>query len=427
MVRPVKCPLAVLAAGLCLAALAPHTQVHANDGLNTGGGAAPGPSSEGTAAVTHGKLVAGAGGTYLPITPENLAPTGPDRRSPLDVPPAAPNPQGMSCPAVHVIHLGPGAPGPVGGILEFLVIHPRFTKNAAGGYDGADPAFGYDVPNAIPPGGDATAIAPGSPATAANIAGQVISVTAYLHVLGTWVDARPVPPYGGSCQGAQFTFGAPLIAGDAAAPAPPQSVLQTPPFPTGPTLVAHISQSWTIGSVETLPGSDRTSRTFVHIPTCVWTRSTVPAAPEPFHALTETIDDGYVVFLLYDVVVMPGPVTWTWGDGLSTTAPGPVEAGPTSFPAYDPSTQHWSDPCAVSHAYGSVSAGATITAAETFTMTITVSWSDGVTVHTEPVPCDPVSGGACRLSIGAAQGWQSGPHPVDQIEPVPFSPPSPTP
>ena len=23
-------------------------------------------------------------------------------------------------------------------------------------------------------------------------------------------------------------------------------------------------------------------------------------------------------------------------------------------------------------------------------MTITVSWSDGVTVHTEPVPCDPV-------------------------------------
>ena len=416
-----------LAVGLCLAALAPYGPAQADGGPNASATGTPGPSSDGTGAVTHGRLVAGAGGTYLPITPNDLVPTGPDARSPLDIPPAAPNPQGMTCPAVHVLHLGPGSPGPVGSILEFVAIHPHFTKNSAGGYDGSDPAFGYDVPDAVPAGGDPTATAPGSPATAANIAGHIVSVAAYLHVRGTWVDARQVPPYGGSCQGAQFTFGAPFLEGDAPAPAPPQSVLQTPPFPTGPALVARLSRSWTIGTVETLPGSSSTSRTFVHIPTCAWTRSTVPAAPAPFHALTETLDGGYVVFLLYDVVVTPGPVTWSWGDGLTTTAPGPVEAGPPGVPAYDPSTQRWTDPCAVSHAYESVSTGETITAAERFTIAITVSWSDGVTVHTESVPCDPVTGGACDLSVGADQGWRSGPHPVDQIEPVPFAPTSPTP
>ncbi len=231
-----------LAVGLCLAALAPYGPVQADGGLNASATGTPGPSSDGTGAVTHGRLVAGAGGTYLPITPNDLVPTGPDARSPLDIPPAAPNPQGMTCPAVHVLHLGPGSPGPVGSILEFVAIHPHFTKNSAGGYDGSDSAFGYDVPDAVPAGGDPTATAPGSPATAANIAGHIVSVAAYLHVRGTWVDARQVPPYGGSCQGAQFTFGAPFLEGDAPAPAPPQSVLQTPPFPTGPALVARLSR-----------------------------------------------------------------------------------------------------------------------------------------------------------------------------------------
>ena len=58
---------------------------------------------------------------------------------------------------------------------------------------------------------------------------------------------------------------------------------------------------------------------------------------------------------------------------------------------------------------------------------ITVSWSDGVSVHTASVPCNAATGGPCTLTIGPAQGWQSGPHPVDQIEPVPYIPPSPSP
>jgi hypothetical protein len=81
----------------------------------------------------------------------------------------------------------------------------------------------------------------------------------------------------------------------------------------------------------------------------------------------------------------------------------------------------------VSHNYADVSPGVTITATETFTVTITVSWSDGVAIHSEPVACDAATDGACRLTLGPRDGWQTGPHPVDQIEPVPYQPPSPTP
>jgi hypothetical protein len=165
----------------------------------------------------------------------------------------------------------------------------------------------------------------------------------------------------------------------------------------------------------------------VHVPTCVWTDSTVPAAPDASHALTSTVVDGYTLFLLYDVIVTPGTVAWNWGDGTTSIAPGPMERGPATLPTYNPSSQRWTDPCAVSHAYAAVSAGATITATETFTVSITVSWSDGVATHVQPVACDAASGGACRVTLGPDDGWLTGPHPVDQIEPVPFQPPSPTP
>src|ERR1035438_6906377 len=66
-----------------------------------GPGNPPGPSSQGTGALTHGKLVAGAGGTYLPIIPAGIAPGGSDPRNPLQIPPPGPNPQGMTCPNAH--------------------------------------------------------------------------------------------------------------------------------------------------------------------------------------------------------------------------------------------------------------------------------------------------------------------------------------
>jgi hypothetical protein len=255
----------------------------------------------------------------------------------------------------------------------------------------------------------------------------VIAVTALLRSRGTWQDAQPVAPFGGSCVGATFSFSTPYLAGDLVPPTPPGSVLSTPPFPTGTNLVAALTGAWTIGSVDTLPGPGPTARTFVHIPTCAWTQSDVPTVAAPFHALTATRVGGYTFFLLYEVTVTPGPVMWRWGDGTSTSFVGPVEHGPASLPVYEPSTQRWTDPCQVSHAYATVSAGNTVTATETFTISISVSWSDGVAVHTQPVTCDPATGGACRLTLGPGDGWQSGPHPVDQIEPVPFAPPTPTP
>ena len=408
-----------------LIAVFPATVV-ASGGGGGGGGSSPGPSSEGTGALTHGKLVAGAGGTYLPITPTDITPGGHQPRNPLQIPPPGVNPQGMTCPESHLFHLGPGSPSPGGGVVAVIAFHPDFTKNSTGGYDGNDSRFAYAVSGAIPSGGNAGDIAPGSLATAANVTGHVIAVTGFLRTRGTWQDAHTVAPYGGSCQGAAFSFSPPYLAGDAPPPVPPTSVLQKPPFSTGSTLLASLTRSWTIGQIATLPGTGSTARTYVHIPTCAWTDSNVPAQPVPVHALTTTIVDGYTLFLLYDVTVTPGSVAWNWGDGTTSTAPGPIEHGPGSTPAYDPSTQRWSDPCAVSHRYAAVSAGAVITATETFTITITVSWSDGVAVHTEAVACDALSGGACRLTIGAGEGWQSGPHPVDQIEPVPYQPtPSP--
>ena len=410
------CALAVVVALMPAAVV-----IAAGGGGGSGSGSEPGPASQGSGAVTHGRLVAGAGGTYLPIIPADIVPLGPELRNPLETPPAGANPQGMTCPASRRFHTGPG------GVVLVITIQPTFTRNATGGYDGADARFGYAIANAIPPGGDPTAVTPGSPATAANVAGHVIAVTAFVLKRGTWQDAQPVAPYGGSCQGTMFSFSTPYLAGNAPSPVPPASVLRTPPFPTGADLVTGLTKSWRVGAVETLPGASPTSRTFVHIPTCAWTDSSVPVAPDPFHALTTTVVGGYTLFLLYEVTVIPGTVAWSWGDGTSTIAPGPVERGPAQLPSYDPGTQRWSDPCGVSHEYAGISAGATITATESFTVTITVSWSDGVAVHTLPVACDAASGGACSLTLGPADGWQSGPHPVDQIEPVPLQAPSPTP
>jgi hypothetical protein len=402
-------------------ALMPATAVIAGGGGGGGQGSQPGPSSEGTGAVTHGKLVAGAGGTYLPILPVDITPSGSDPRNPLGIPPPGPNPQGMSCPESHLFHVGPGSPSPGGGVIAALSIHPGFARNSDGGYNGYDAQYGYSITEAIPAGGNAADTAPGSLATAANVDGHVIAVTAFLRTRGSWVDAQPVAPFGGSCQGATFSFSPPYLAGSAPPPVPPTTVLNNPPFPIGADLVTALTKSWVVGAIDVLPGGDATSRTFVHIPTCVWTDSTVPVAPVPYHALTTTVAGGYTLFLLYDVTVTPGPVAWSWGDGSTSIAPGPVEQGPAVLPSYEPSTQRWSDPCAVSHNYAHVATGATITATETFTATITVSWSDGVAVHTMPVACD-AGGGACQLTIVPGDGWQSGPHPVDQIEPVPYQP-----
>ena len=119
-----------------------------------GVGAGPGPSSQGTGALTNGQLIAGAGGTYLPVTPGDIGSSGGDPRNPLAIPPPGPNPQGMSCPETHLFHVGPGSPTPGGGVLAVISIHPGFTKNVTGGYDGYDGKFKYAVPDAIPAGGD---------------------------------------------------------------------------------------------------------------------------------------------------------------------------------------------------------------------------------------------------------------------------------
>lgn len=393
------------------------TQVRA---LDNGNGSPPKPISTGSAGILNANLEAGAGGLYAPIGPGEAPTPRQDPRNPLTVPPP-PNPQGKSCPDNTAFHVLPGPRGP-GGIIRVLTIYPNFTRNARGGYDGSDAAFGYNQPNAVPPGGDPNKTQLGAKATAAALPGHVLGVSAWITTLGTWQDASPTPPYGGSCVGAQFDFGPPFIAGNAPPPAPPWTVLSHPPFGTGPQLLAQVTRLWRIGQVAVMPGAAAVTPTYVHIPTCAWLDSNVPTGTALFHALTSTISAGVTLFLLYNVSVIPGGVTWDWGDGTRSSTGVPPEHPPSLLPSYDPTAQSWTDPCTVSHRYAAVSSGRTITATETYTVSIKVSWDDGVAIHSASVPCDTTTGGACALTIGAAEGWISGPHPVNQIEPVPYFP-----
>ncbi|MBV8527240.1 MAG: hypothetical protein JOZ75_02890 [Candidatus Dormibacteraeota bacterium] len=200
-------------------------------------------------------------------------------------------------------------------------------------------------------------------------------------------------------------------------------MVNAPPFGLGPTLLAKVAGQWRIGTVATLPGPGNSVRTFVHIPTCAWLDSGVPTEQTTLHSVTTAVDSlGYTLFLVYNITVTPGPVRWDWGDGTQTASLDAPESAPASLPSYDAASQTWSDPCSMSHRYATVSDGRTITATQTFTVAITMLWNDGLTTRHKDVACDRATGGACELTIGAGQGWQSGPHPVDQIEPIPFNP-----
>ena len=383
------------------------------------------PASAGTAADTHGALVVNAGGAYTPIPPADVKPGGNDPGGSTSV--ASPYP-------------APGCPGGFSYVQhsplpKTYTIFPSFMRNTTGGYDGHDAWYGYDVPNAIQPGGNNTLTQTGYPATAANMAGHSIAVDIEIGPTSAWpshaiwwsqqTQGLLGPDTTGTCDNGQISygFGQTYLYGPAPAQRPPDAVLDSPPSGVGPTLLATVTGKWHIGSVRTLPGPGDTTPTFVHIPTCAWLESSVPPAPTTLHSVTPTVDsDGYTVFLVYNVTVTPGTVAWDWGDGARTASLDAPEAAPATLPSFDAASQTWSDSCSVSHRYATVSDGRTITATQTFNIAITVIWSDGVNVNSHAVACDRAANGPCTLTIGAGQGWQSGPHPVDQIEPVPFSP-----
>lgn len=415
MVRPVRrWQLVVVALMLAaLGAASSGTTSHAQNG-NTPNSSPPPipiqPSTDPSAYANDGQLAADVQGTLAPIPPNKVVPP-PSVSDPVITHAAGtstPRPLPPSCTA------GSAAAPPPGSLAhkQNVTIYPTFTRNASGGYDGSDPNFGYYQPNAIPPGGDPTQTQLGAPATAANIAGHVVGVPA---VLGGTLAAD------GSCFNGDVTFGTPFLARDYPPSPPTANVRDTPPFGLGPSLLAQVSGRWRIGTIDTLPGPGGTTRTFVHIPTCTWLDSTVPLAPQHLHAIKTAQSDGYTFFLVYNVTVTPGPISWDWGDGTTSTNLAVDETPPATLPAYDPSAQTWNDPCTTSHPYATVNGGRTITATQKFTVDIRVSWSDGVSVNSDTVPCDGANVD-CAISIGPAQGWQSGPHPVDQIEPIPFSP-----
>lgn len=74
----------------------------------------------------------------------------------------------------------------------------------------------------------------------------------------------------------------------------------------------------------------------MHIPTCAWLDSGVPAEPTALHAVTSTtVANGYTVFLVYNITVTPSAVTWNWGDGSQTASLDASETAPATLPNYD--------------------------------------------------------------------------------------------
>jgi hypothetical protein len=354
--------------------------------------------------------VVGASGVYQPIAANTIPPGAAD--------PAPPRSAGATAsappqPAACTPGSAEAPPQNSFAHKQNLTIYPAFTRNASGGYDGSDPAFSYYRPDAIPAGGDPSQTQLGAPASAANIAG---------HVIGVPVTFNGVSTPDGSCYVGGLTFGEPFLARDLPLQPPSVDVLATPPFALGASLLAELTSHWRLGTVDTLPGPGGTTRTFVHIPTCAWLDSTVPLAPAHLHAIKTADSQGATLFLVYNLTVTPQPVSWDWGDGARTTSLESAETPPPTTPTYDATAQTWTNPCSVSHQYDTVSSGRTITASEPFSVDITVSWSDGVKTNAQSVACDRTTGGPCALTVGPAQGWESGPHPVDQIEPVPFNP-----
>lgn len=387
----------------------------------------PAPASSGEAAAQDGELQAGAGGVFSPLPPSTIQPGRPDP-VPSGGVTAHTTPQTQapgSCPPAFALAVAtPGSP------VRRVSFYPWFTRNGAGGYDGRDSTFAYDLAGAIPPGGDPGQTQLGAPATAANMAGHVIAVDLVINPPQQQefpTGGQPLADYGQTCGGLVYGFTNPYLAGDDPPPPPPAPTLDHPPFALGASLLATVTGRWRIGTVATLPGPGGTARTFVHIPTCAWLDSGVPATATQMHAVTTATSAGYTLFLVYTLTVTPGAVQWDWGDGTSTTTLGAATTAPPGLPVYDASTQTWTNPCSVSHAYATVAAGRTITATQTFDVGITVSWSDGIAAHTARVACDTQTRGDCSLALGPAQGWQSGPHPVDQIEPIPFQPNTPSP
>ncbi|MBV8529205.1 MAG: hypothetical protein JOZ75_12895, partial [Candidatus Dormibacteraeota bacterium] len=152
--------------------------VHAGPGGSNGSSTDTGTSSAGSAAITpNDDLAVDASGAYTPIPPATIKPGKNDTGGgPTSAPPPYPAP---GCPGAY--GYVPHSPLP-----KTYTIYPSFTRNAQGAYDGHDAWYGYDVANAIPPGGNNTLTDDGYPASAANMAGHIIAVDVAVGPTTAW-------------------------------------------------------------------------------------------------------------------------------------------------------------------------------------------------------------------------------------------------
>ena len=173
-----------------------------------------------------------------------------------------------------------------------------------------------------------------------------------------------------------------------------------------------------LGTIRYIPDDQTVHHGYVHTPTCFWVEGDQLPAPNnelvAYQYKTVNMAGPYgpiTMSLLYVIDVKPQAVHWDFGDG--TTATGFQSTQPPT-PAYHPDSDSWTDQCAVDHRYDQVreAPGYTVTAWQTFDVTTTLYWANGL------------PGGSGSTVIASASGpitrtWPTIQIPVDQIQSVP--------
>lgn len=211
----------------------------------------------------------------------------------------------------------------------------------------------------------------------------------------------------------------------------------TPPT-TGLSLHLNVAADWPSGTIALAPYGPSQSGGplpgYVNVPVCGWLQGDAIPATDPTysHTWTQTEDvpgpyGTIIASMNLHVVITPGPITWTWGDGTSTMT-NTYGVNPyvgSDLPAYDAATGMWTyGGCSTgsSHKYTTVTTGSntyTISVTQKFYVSEYLEWTDGYQDHYYYLPAGG-SGITWDKKVETIT-WTSVKERIEQIESVPYS------
>lgn len=209
----------------------------------------------------------------------------------------------------------------------------------------------------------------------------------------TWYSAQVTVIDGGtlqadgSCTGVVASFDQLISNGPHPVAAPPWEGANPEP-----ALVDEVEKDWSTGGVSMTP----LPTAYVFIPTCAWIAgSALPFGAPEHHWMYEGVSEGGIVYVLrFDLWAQANGVTWNWGDGASSWAPGPGGPGGASY-----GSGGWSS-CSgggTQHVYKTVG-GVKVSASATVDLWATVTWDAGTGLETQAVP---VAGAPVTVTLGS--------------------------